>query len=110
MLVVAITSRRRSNGCSANTRISVSGVRENTMVSQLSPAWSDLVARFAADTQLVPPPYYPATWPIRFGALGVPIDNMFTRGGARIEAIEAMDDPLGSNHRGLLATVGLYAD
>ena len=73
-------------------------------------AWSDLVARFAADTQLVPPPYYPATWPIRFGALGVPIDNMFTRGLARIEAIEAMDDALGSNHRGLLATVGLYAD
>lgn len=72
-------------------------------------AWSDLVAAFVADMNLVPPPRYPATWPIRFGQLGVPIDNMFTRGGARIEAIQAMPDALGSNHRGLLAKVGLYA-
>ncbi len=72
-------------------------------------AWSELVARFAADARLVPPPFYPATWPIRLGGLGVPIDNIFTRDGARIESIEAMSDPLGSNHRGLLATIGLYA-
>lgn len=73
-------------------------------------AWSDQVARFVGQAQLVPPPSYPATWPIRLGALGVPIDNMFTRGAARIETIEAMDDALGSNHRGLVANIGLYAD
>ena len=71
-------------------------------------AWSEPVAQLATASDLVPPPYYPATWPIRFGALGVPIDNMFTRGGARIETIAAMDDALGSNHRGLVASVGLY--
>lgn len=72
-------------------------------------AWSNPVARFVADARLLPPPFYPATWPIRLGALGVPIDNMFTRDGARIDAISAMPDALGSNHRGLFATIGIYA-
>ena len=71
-------------------------------------AWSKPIARFAADTGLVPPPFYPATWPVKLGALGVPIDNMFTRDGARIEAIGSTPDALGSNHRGLLATISLY--
>ncbi len=71
--------------------------------------WSETVYRFAADLDLIPPPFYPATWPVRLGALGVPIDNMFTRGTARINSIAATPDALGSNHRGLLATIGLYA-
>ena len=71
-------------------------------------AWSRPVARFVADAQMIPPPFYPATWPVRLGALGVPIDNMFTHDGARIDAISAMPDALGSNHRGLLATISLY--
>lgn len=71
-------------------------------------AWSKPVARFAADAGLVPPPFYPATWPVKLGALGVPIDNLFTRDGARIDAIGAMPDALSSNHRGLLASISLY--
>ncbi|MET3924831.1 endonuclease/exonuclease/phosphatase family protein [Devosia sp. 2618] len=71
-------------------------------------AWSKTVSRFAKGASLIPPPFYPATWPVRFGALGVPIDNMFTRGDALIESISAMPDSLGSNHRGLLAKIGLY--
>ncbi|UJW86685.1 endonuclease/exonuclease/phosphatase family protein [Devosia sp. SL43] len=70
-------------------------------------AWSDTVADFVARAELVPPPLYPATWPIRLGKLGVPIDNMFTGGDALIESIAAFDDSLGSNHRGLLASVQL---
>lgn len=70
-------------------------------------AWSADVRRFVDRSGLVPPPYYPATWPIEAGPLGVPIDNMFTQGGALIQTIEAMSDPIGSNHRGLIAEVGL---
>lgn len=72
-------------------------------------AWSYPVASLVENQKLVPPPYYPATWPVELGALAVPIDNMFTRDGARIDAIEAPADSLGSNHRALLANVGFYA-
>nr|MBF0683920.1 endonuclease/exonuclease/phosphatase family protein [Pseudomonas sp.] len=70
-------------------------------------AWSADVRWFVARSGLVPPPFYPATWPVEAGPFGVPIDNMFTHGGALIQAIEAMPDPIGSNHRGLIATVGM---
>ena len=45
---------------------------------------------------------------MRAGPLGVPIDNMFTRGNARILDLAAGEDSFGSNHRYLRATVGLY--
>lgn len=70
-------------------------------------AWSDDVVRLIRDGDLVPPPWYPATWPVGLGALGVPIDNMFTRGGALIEAIEASADTYGSNHRALRARISV---
>lgn len=73
-------------------------------------AWSDAVADFATAGNLVPPPAYPATWPVRAGQFGVPIDNMFTRGNAVIETIEALEDSMGSNHRGLRASIRLLAD
>lgn len=72
-----------------------------------SAAWSSAVASFARQSDLVPPPYYPATWPVRFGVLGVPIDNMFTRGNAVIGSIEGLQDTFGSNHRGLRAVVDI---
>jgi endonuclease/exonuclease/phosphatase (EEP) superfamily protein YafD len=73
-------------------------------------AWSDAVADFATAGNLAPPPSYPATWPVRAGQFGVPIDNMFTHGNAVIETIEALDDSMGSNHRGLRASVRLLGD
>lgn len=73
-----------------------------------SAAWSDALADLARDTDLVPPPWHPATWPARLGPLGVPIDNMFTRDGALIEAIEAPADAYGSNHRALRAQISLW--
>lgn len=71
-------------------------------------AWSDSIAAFASAAALVPPPSHPATWPVELGGLGVPIDNMFTRGPALIRSIAAQP-PYGSNHLGLLATVDLFA-
>lgn len=69
--------------------------------------WSDPVEYLVREASLIPGPSHPATWPVRVGALGVPIDNMFTRGDARILGIAAGADSFGSNHRFLRATVGL---
>lgn len=71
-------------------------------------AWSNQVAGFVAALDLVPPPAYPATWPVELGPFGVPIDNMFTRGPALIRTIEPTPEAFGSNHLGLLASVDLF--
>ncbi len=47
------------------------------------------------------------TWPVQAGRLGVPIDNIFVRGGARLTDLAPFGDDLGSNHRGLLAEVAI---
>lgn len=70
-------------------------------------AWSDDIAELAERAALVPPPSYPATWPVELADIGVPIDNLFTRGNALITAINAMPDAMGSNHRGLVASVAI---
>jgi len=70
-------------------------------------AWSDELISFSDDLGLVPPPSHPGTWPVRAGALGVPIDNMFTRGQVLIDSIAAPNDSHGSNHRALLARLSL---
>lgn len=70
-------------------------------------AWSPNIDWLRREAGLVPPPAYPATWPVRLGPLGVPIDNMWTRAPLLITHIEAMDDAMGSNHRGLVAEVAL---
>ncbi|MDI4657197.1 endonuclease/exonuclease/phosphatase family protein [Xanthobacter autotrophicus] len=46
-----------------------------------------------------------ATWPVPARRFGVPIDNVFVRGGARIVAIQPFGDDLGSNHRGFLLRI-----
>jgi endonuclease/exonuclease/phosphatase (EEP) superfamily protein YafD len=74
-----------------------------------SALWTAPVARLGRAQNLIPAPSYPATWPVELGPLGVPIDNIFTRGDARILEISAGADSFGSNHRYLLARIGLYA-
>jgi endonuclease/exonuclease/phosphatase (EEP) superfamily protein YafD len=70
--------------------------------------WSGPMVRLGRDQQLAPGPFYPATWPVRAGPVGVPIDNILTRGTARIMALSAGSDSFGSNHRPLLARIELY--
>lgn len=67
--------------------------------------WSDNIERLVRHARLVSGPLYPATWPVALGPLGVPIDNMFTRGGLFIETLDALPDAMGSNHRGLVAAI-----
>jgi len=73
-----------------------------------SAVWSGPVVRLARDQALAPGPSYPATWPVRAGPLGVPIDNILTRGNARIIELSASADSFGSNHRPLQARIELY--
>ncbi|GAB5429277.1 MAG: hypothetical protein Devi2KO_27360 [Devosia indica] len=73
-----------------------------------STIWTESVGTLMERARLVPGPSTPATWPVRLGALGVPIDNMFTRDNARVLTLES-GESYGSNHRPLWATIGLYA-
>jgi len=73
-------------------------------------AWSDNIARLIDRAGLAPGPSYPATWPVELGPLGVPIDNILTRAPLVIQSIEAIPDPMGSNHRGLIAELGLVGN
>jgi len=73
-----------------------------------SAIWTQTVGSLMEEAQLVPGPSTPATWPVRLGPLGVPIDNMFTRDNARILTLES-GESYGSNHRPLWARIGLYA-
>jgi endonuclease/exonuclease/phosphatase (EEP) superfamily protein YafD len=68
-------------------------------------AWSEAIERLMTRQALLPGPGYPATWPVRLGPLGVPIDNIFTQAPLVIEKVEALGDAMGSNHRGLLAEI-----
>lgn len=53
-------------------------------------------------------PFQPiATWPASAGSLGLPIDHVLVRGGPRIVAIDPWGAALGSDHRGLLASLSL---
>lgn len=67
--------------------------------------WSDNIEWLARNSRLVSGPWYPATWPVPLGPMGVPIDNAFTRDGLFIDKLEAMADSIGSNHRGLVAEI-----
>jgi endonuclease/exonuclease/phosphatase (EEP) superfamily protein YafD len=69
--------------------------------------WSDNIEWLMRNAGLVPGPGYPATWPVELGPLGVPIDNVFTRAPLFVEAIEALGDAMGSNHRGLVANIAV---
>ncbi|WP_156352241.1 endonuclease/exonuclease/phosphatase family protein [Devosia sp. Leaf64] len=72
-------------------------------------AWSAPLAFLGRAQELIPPPTYRSTWPVEFGEFGVPIDNIFTKGDARIIYTTSGKDSFGSNHRYLFARIGLYA-
>ncbi len=69
--------------------------------------WSEPLEYLGRQQSLIPGPWPAATWPVRLGPLGVPIDNVFTRGNARLLTLDAGDN-LGSNHRPLWADVAIY--
>jgi len=72
-----------------------------------SAPWTEPLAQLGEQQQLIPAPWPLASWPVRLGPLGVPIDNVFTRGTARVMSLQS-GDSFGSNHRPLWAEVALY--
>ncbi|MFS2176164.1 endonuclease/exonuclease/phosphatase family protein [Rhizobium pisi] len=45
----------------------------------------------------------PATWPIRAGPFGIPIDHVFSKAPLRLKSVHRIENSFGSNHFGLLA-------
>jgi endonuclease/exonuclease/phosphatase (EEP) superfamily protein YafD len=72
-------------------------------------SWSPMIVRFLALTGLttVSTGLEPGTWPSSLGPWGIPIDHVFAGRGLAVAAVDAIPDPMGSNHRGLLAAIGL---
>lgn len=71
--------------------------------------WTEPVQLMANDLDLIPGPWPAASWPVPLGPVGVPIDNVFTRGNARLLTLDAGEN-LGSNHRPLWADVAIYPE
>jgi len=69
--------------------------------------WSAPSRALMDATGLRAPRFPVPTWPVEAGRFGVPIDNVFVRGGARLTNLQPFGDDLGSNHRGLLAEVAI---
>lgn len=59
--------------------------------------------RFLRRTGLRPVFPEPATWPVRAGSLGVGIDHVYAREPAALISVKRLEDPMGSNHFGLMA-------
>ncbi len=71
--------------------------------------WSANLRYLAQRTPLVFAPNSPATWPVKLGALGVPIDHILATDPIAILSLSAFDDPMGSNHRGIVGMLTLTA-
>lgn len=63
------------------------------------------VRGFLARNKLMAAGLEPHTWPVNYPALGMAIDHVFVRDPLRIERLTRIDDPLGSNHFGLMAEI-----
>jgi endonuclease/exonuclease/phosphatase (EEP) superfamily protein YafD len=63
--------------------------------------------RFLSLTQLKTGGWEPATWPIRAGRFGVPIDHVYARAPLKIKSVRQLPDAQGSNHYGLIAEIAI---
>lgn len=63
--------------------------------------------RFLSNTDLATAGFEPATWPIRAGVFGLPIDHVYARAPLKIKSLTRIADALGSNHYGLIAEIAI---
>jgi endonuclease/exonuclease/phosphatase (EEP) superfamily protein YafD len=63
--------------------------------------------RFLSNTDLASAGFEPATWPIRAGVFGLPIDHVYARAPLKIKSLTRIADALGSNHYGLIAEIAI---
>lgn len=66
--------------------------------------------RFLSLTELKTAEWEPATWPIRAGVFGVPIDHVYARAPLKIKSLTRLADTHGSNHYGLMAEIAITGD
>ncbi len=69
--------------------------------------WSRRIRQIEKTFGLRHAPFPIATWPVEAGFLGIPIDHILLRGGTAFVEIAPWGAELGSNHRGLRATITL---
>jgi endonuclease/exonuclease/phosphatase (EEP) superfamily protein YafD len=51
--------------------------------------------------------YEPATWPVRLGPFGLPIDHIYVRAPLKFRSLSALSSSYGSNHAGLIAEIAI---
>ena len=71
--------------------------------------WSRRMTRFARITGMrtIRRPF--GTWPVALGKYGLPIDQVWVGGGARVVSVQPWGEELGSNHVGLNVAISLPA-
>ena len=69
--------------------------------------WSPPLVTLTREAGLRFGPRLVSTWPVLAGGAGVPIDHVLTGGPAEIVQLGALPSAFGSNHRGLVAEIGL---
>jgi len=72
--------------------------------------WSRRMRHFEQNFGLEHARFPIGTWPAQAGALGLPIDHILLRGGTALADITPWGGDLGSNHRGLRASIALPQD
>jgi len=68
--------------------------------------WSANMARYAAGARVCDANASDATWPVWLGPAGIPIDHVFLKPGLRLLSVATLGGS-GSDHKALLATIGL---
>lgn len=63
--------------------------------------------RFLNNTDLATAQFEPATWPIRAGVFGLPIDHVYARAPLKIKSLSRLPTAHGSNHYGLIAEIAV---
>jgi endonuclease/exonuclease/phosphatase (EEP) superfamily protein YafD len=71
-----------------------------------STLWSSNMARYAKKAGICASNLTHATWPEWLGPLGLPIDHIFLKDGVRLLSIATVAST-GSDHRGVVATLGV---
>lgn len=68
------------------------------------------VRRFLRWTDLRTAGWEPATWPVRLGILGLPIDHIYVRSPLKIRSLTNLPEAYGSNHAGLVAEIAITGE
>lgn len=72
--------------------------------------WDAMLRRVTRQMEVGRPRVWTPTWPVAAGPLGLPIDHIFVPDTVAVESFGLIADPMGSNHRGLTATLAVPSE